>query len=32
MVDAAAPVSLRVALHSRAPSRKDDPFRSEALT
>ena len=32
MADAAAPVSLRVALHSRAPSRKDDPFRSEALT
>ena len=32
MADAAAPVSLRVALHSRAPSRKVYLFRNEALT
>ena len=32
MADAAAPIRLRVAPHSRAPSRKDDPFRNEALT
>ena len=32
MADAAAPIRLRMAPHSRAPSRKGDPFRSEALT
>ena len=32
MADAAALIRRRMALHSRAPSRKGDPFRSEALT
>ena len=30
--DAAVPIRVRMAPHSRAPSRRDDPFRNEALT